>query len=55
VLVGVRYWALQRGIAMRVRGAQPSVWRVFEATGQDQVFTGAEESPAAPMQELALF
>jgi anti-anti-sigma regulatory factor len=40
---------------MRLRGVQPSVWRVFELAGLDQVFTGATEPPAAPTQELALF
>jgi anti-anti-sigma factor len=54
-LVGVRRWALQRGIALRLRGVQPSVWRVFELAGLDQLFTAAGEPPAAPAQELALF
>ena len=54
-LLGVRRWALQRGIAMRLRGVQPSVWRVVELAGLDQVLTGATEPPAAPTQELALF
>ena len=54
-LVGVRRWALQRGIALRLRGVQPSVWRVFVLAGLDQLFTAAGEPPAAPAQELALF
>jgi anti-anti-sigma factor len=55
VLLGVRRWTLQRGIALRVRGVQPSVWRVVELAGLDQVFTGAVETPTAPAQDLALF
>jgi anti-anti-sigma factor len=56
VLVGVRRWALQRGIAMRVRGVQPSVWRVFEATGLDGVFASAAVPIAGPpAQDLSLF
>jgi anti-anti-sigma factor len=56
VLLGLRRWCLQRGVELRVRGAQPSVWRVFEVTGLDRVFapsTGA--SPRMPAQDLALF
>jgi anti-anti-sigma factor len=45
VLLGVRRWCLQRGIALRVRGAQPSVWRAFEVTGLDRVF--GREAPSA--------
>jgi anti-sigma B factor antagonist len=54
-LLGVRRWALQRGIALRLGGVQPSVWRVFELAGLDEVFAGPAEPPAAPAQELALF
>jgi anti-anti-sigma factor len=54
-LLGVRRWALQRGIALRLRGTQPSVWRVVELAGLDQVFSGIVEPAAAPAQELALF
>jgi anti-sigma B factor antagonist len=54
-LLSVRRWALQRGIALRLRGVQPSVWQVFELVGLDQLFTGPAEPPAAPAQELALF
>jgi anti-anti-sigma factor len=53
-LLGVRRWTLQRGIAVRLRRVQPSVWRVVEQAGMDHVFGGAEP-PAAPAQELALF
>jgi anti-anti-sigma factor len=55
VLLGVLRWSLQRGIALQLRGVQPSVWRVVELAGLDQVFTGATEPPSAPAQELALF
>jgi anti-anti-sigma factor len=56
VLIGVRRWCLQRGIELRLRGAHPSVWRVFEATGLDRLFTTAA-GPAdhAPKQQLVLF
>jgi anti-anti-sigma factor len=56
VLLGVRRWCLQRGIGLRIRGAQPSVWRVFELTGLDLVFAPAAEPCASPeIQELTLF
>ena len=35
-LLGVRRWTLQRGIAVRLRSVQPSVWRVVEQAGMDQ-------------------
>jgi anti-anti-sigma factor len=56
VLLGLRRWCLQRGVELRVRGAQPSVWRAFEVTGLDRVFasTGGA-SPCAPAQDLVLF
>lgn len=56
VLLGVQRWCEQRGIELRVRGAQPSVWRVFEVTGLDRDF-GPSDRPAGrePVQELALF
>jgi anti-anti-sigma factor len=56
VLLGVRHWTLQRGIEFRIRGAQPSVWRVFEVTGLDGLFAAATDPviPAAA-QDLALF
>ena len=54
-LLAVRRWTLQRGITLRLRGVQPSVWRVVELAGLDQVFTGAAEPPGPPAQELALF
>lgn len=54
-LLAVRRSSLQRGIALRLRGVQPSVWRVFELAGLDAVFTGVTEPPARPAQELALF
>jgi anti-sigma B factor antagonist len=55
-LLGLRRWCQQRGIELRLRGAQPSVWRVFELTGLHRVFTEGD-SPAepGPTQELALF
>ena len=56
VLLGVRRWALQRGVELRVRGAQPSVWRAFEVTGLDRVFApSGGGSPCAPAQDLVLF
>ncbi len=56
VLLGVHRWCQQRGVELRVRGAQPSVWRVFEATGLDRRFAAAAEPvPAAPEQDLVLF
>lgn len=56
VLLGVRRWCLQRGIELRIRGAQPSVWRVFELTGLDLAFAPAAPlDVSAPVQELTLF
>jgi anti-anti-sigma factor len=56
VLVGVRRWALQRGTEMRIRGAQPSVWRAFEVTGLAGVFGAAPElADTPPVQDLSLF
>jgi anti-anti-sigma factor len=55
VLLGVRRWALQRGIELRIRAVQPSVWRAFEVTGLDAVFGEAPEPVDAPAQELVLF
>jgi anti-anti-sigma factor len=56
VLLGVRRWCLQRDMELRIRGAQPSVWRAFEVTGLDRVFTvGAADLAPHPRQELALF
>jgi anti-anti-sigma factor len=54
-LVGVRRWCLQRGIVLRLRGVQPSVWRVVELAGLGLAFTPPTTTPAAPAQELALF
>jgi anti-anti-sigma factor len=55
-LLGLRRHCVQQGTALRVRGAQPSVWRAFEATGLDGVFTtAAEPAVAPPTQELTLF
>jgi anti-anti-sigma factor len=55
-LLGVRRWCLQRDIALRVRGAQPSVWRVVvELAGLDGEFGVPAEPPSGPVQELALF
>jgi anti-anti-sigma factor len=59
VLLGVRRWCLQRGIELRVRGAQPSVWRAFEVTGLDGVFGPATPRPERPARstdgDLVLF
>jgi anti-anti-sigma factor len=57
VLGGARRWCLQRGITMRLRGTQPSVWRAFEVTGLDRVFATAGPPPApSPVTgELVLF
>ena len=54
-LLGVRRWSLQRGIVVRLRGVQPSVWRVVELAGLEQTLCGAAESLPGPEQELALF
>jgi anti-anti-sigma factor len=55
-LLGVRRRCLQSGIALRLRGAQPSVWRVVEASGLDALFAPvADPSQARPAQELTLF
>jgi anti-anti-sigma factor len=56
VLLGVRRWCLQRGIELRIRGAQPSVWRVFELAGLDSLFAPLPEpAVSAEVQELTLF
>jgi anti-anti-sigma factor len=56
VLLGLRRWCLQRGLQLRVRGAQPSVWRAFEVTGLDRVFASpGGSSPCRPAQDLVLF
>jgi anti-anti-sigma factor len=56
LLLAVRRWCLQRGIEVRIRGAQPSVWRVFELTGLDAVLAPpAERDLSAAVQELTLF
>jgi len=55
-LLGLRRWCQQRGIDLRLRSAQPSVWRVFELTGLHRVFTeGDRAAEPGPTQELALF
>ena len=54
-LLAVRRWALQRGIALRLRDAQPSVWRVVELAGLHQALLGPAEPTPGPAQELALF
>jgi anti-anti-sigma factor len=54
-LLAVRRWSLQRGIELRIRGAAPSVWRVFELTGLAAVFTAPREPLPAPVQDLVLF
>jgi anti-anti-sigma factor len=56
VLLGVRRWTLQRGIELRIRSAQPSVWRAFEVTGLDTVFASAGDPVVAvSAQDLVLF
>ena len=56
ILLDVRRWCLQRGIELRIRGAQPSVWRVFELSGLDLVLAPAAEPGAfLAAQELTLF
>jgi anti-anti-sigma factor len=54
-LLGLRRHCSQQGVALRVIDAQPSVWRVFEATGLDAVFTAATEPAVAPPAQLTLF
>jgi anti-anti-sigma factor len=55
VLLGVRRWALQRGIELRVRGTQPSVWRAFEATGLAAVFSPTPGPVPQATGDLVLF
>jgi anti-anti-sigma factor len=55
VLLGVRRWALQRGIGLRISGTQPSVWRAFEVTGLAGIFTAEPGEVAGPTQDLVLF
>ena len=54
-LLGVRRWCLQRGLAVRLRAVQPSVWRVVELAGLAHAFAPIAEAATAPAQELALF
>jgi anti-anti-sigma factor len=56
-LAGLRRRCEQRRVHLRLRGALPSVWRVFEDTGLDAAFAAApdEEIVPAGQQELALF
>jgi anti-anti-sigma regulatory factor len=43
-------------VHLRLRGALPSVWRVFEDTGLDAAFTAAPaDEDAVLAQDLALF
>ena len=55
VLLDVRRWALQRGIELRIRGTQSSVWRAFEVTGLAGVFTPEPAPVSGPAQDLVLF
>jgi anti-anti-sigma factor len=56
VLLDVRRWCLQRGIELRLRGTQPSVWRVFELTGLDGAFAPTVDLHVSPaVQQLTLF
>jgi anti-sigma B factor antagonist len=55
-LLGLRRWCQRRGIDLRLRGARPPVWRVFELTGLHRVFPeGDTPAGPGPTQELALF
>ena len=54
-LLAVRRWCLQRGIALRLRDVQPSVWRVVELAGLGAAFDASAEPGPDPVQELALF
>jgi anti-anti-sigma factor len=54
-LLAVRRWCLQRGITLRLRDVQPSVWRVVELAGLAAVLSAAAEPGPDPVQELALF
>ena len=56
VLLALGRRCQQRGIELRLRGAQPSVERVIEVTGLQRAF-GASADPAdrTPEQQLALF
>ncbi len=38
-MVTIRRWCDMQGLALLLRDVQPSVWRVFELAGLDQVFT----------------
>jgi len=55
VLLGVRRWALQRGIELRIRGTQPSVWRAFEVTGLAAIFAATSDPVPGPVEDLVLF
>ena len=60
-LAGLRRRCEQRRVHLRLRGALPSVWRVFEDTGLDAAFAAAPDDAVpddvlpAGQQELALF
>ena len=55
-LLGLRRRCQQRGIDLRLRGAQASVWRVFELAGLHRGFPeGDGPAGPGPTQELALF
>jgi anti-anti-sigma factor len=55
-VLAVHRWCLQRRIDLHIRGVQPSVWRVFELTGLDLVFTSGPEPDETPaVEELTLF
>ena len=54
-LLAVRRWCLQRGIALRLRDVQPSVWRVVDLAGLGAAFDASAEPGPDPVQELALF
>jgi anti-anti-sigma factor len=46
----------QRRVHLRVRGALPSVWRVFEVTGLDAALSAPADDEAPPAaEELLLF
>jgi anti-anti-sigma factor len=55
-LLDLRRWCQQSGIDLRLRGVQPSVWRVFELVGLHRVFLEGDcPAEPGPTQELALF
>jgi anti-anti-sigma factor len=54
-LLGLHRWCGQRGIELRVRGALPSVERVFETAGLDATFAAIGGGRRTSEQDLPLF